>query len=926
MLIAGLLVSVSLLFGHRVSAAPTSDSRSSPRIVVVGGDHDNPPYEFLKNGVPTGFNVELIQAVAEVMNFKAVVRLGPWSEVRKSLEAGELDALAGMYYTAERAKGVDFSVAHTLVTPSVFVRDDSPIQSFEDARGREVIVQQSDVIFDLLRGQRFSSQIFPKTNPSEVMAFLAAGEHDCAVVPSKLQGYYFIEQHHLEHLRAIRADIPALQYCFAVKKGDVELLAKLNEGLNVLKRTGKYRELYGKWFGVYEVRYTHWLRVVGILAGVAGFLLLLSVAWSWSLRHQVQARTSELRESELKVRAIFDQTSELIGLLTLDGTLVEVNRTALQFVGIEREDALGLPFWETAWWKYSPELQQKIRAAIVEVGQGRAVAFGVQHLAVDGRVHHFDFSLKPQLDATGKIAFMIAEGHDITEREVARAALLRSEVRYRSVVESVNELIATIDQDGRVLYINGPGARQFGSEPARYVGAPLSELFSEGAADQQLKHVRDVLSRHEPVVVDAFTSLNGSHRWLHLTFVPAAELDQPAVHLIAVDLTDLKQAEEARVRLEEQLRQVQKMEAVGRVAGGVAHDFNNLLTPVLGYAELLLMDESVKRVAGTELEVIRVAAQRAVGLTKQLLAFCRRQVLRMQELDLVAVVSDFSQLLRRIIGEHIEIVIVADESTATIRADLSQIHQVLMNLAVNSRDAMPTGGRLVIEISSHAAPSWDSDAIAELGTGWYVVLTVSDTGDGMPPEVLEHLFEPFFTTKGPGKGTGLGLSTVYGIVKQHGGQIEVESERGKGSVFRVYFPRVAIPAGFAAVTEPDVIAPNGGGTVLIVEDDTLVRDMVNGMLKGNGYTTLCAKDGQEALELAADVSLELDVLLTDMVMPGKSGRVVYQELQRTRPKLGAVFMSGYAQDPTVLEEGAIFLRKPFSLGALLSSVASAMRK
>ncbi|MGC4064974.1 MAG: PAS domain S-box protein [Polyangiaceae bacterium] len=299
---------------------------------------------------------------------------------------------------------------------------------------------------------------------------------------------------------------------------------------------------------------------------------------------------------------------------------------------------------------------------------------------------------------------MIAEGHDITERELARAALLRSETRYRSVVESVNEIIATIDEDGRVLYINGPGARQLGGTPERYVGSPLSELFSDGAAEQQLKNVRDVLSRYEPVVTDTFTNLNGNKRWLHLTFVPAAELEERAVHLIAVDLTELKQAEDDRVRLEEQLRQVQKMEAVGRVAGGVAHDFNNLLTPVLGYAELLLMDGSVKRIAGTELEVIREAAQRAVGLTKQLLAFCRRQVLRMQVLDLTAVVSEFSQLLRRIIGEQIEIVIDAEEGSAYIRADLSQLHQVLMNLAVNARDAMPTGGRLSIGISQlHSA-------------------------------------------------------------------------------------------------------------------------------------------------------------------------------------------------------------------------------
>ncbi|HEX5782771.1 MAG TPA: ATP-binding protein, partial [Solirubrobacteraceae bacterium] len=365
-----------------------------------------------------------------------------------------------------------------------------------------------------------------------------------------------------------------------------------------------------------------------------------------------------------------------------------------------------------------------------------------------------------------------------------------------------------------------------------------------------------------------------------------------------------------RLRLEERLGQAEKMEAIGRLAGGVAHDFNNLLTVISGYAEILLARSDLP--GREQLAEISHAAEQAAGLTRQLLAFSRRQVLHPRVLDLNDIVAGMEPMVRRIIGDDVSVGVRLTPSLAAVEADQAQIERVILNLAANARDAMPNGGRLTIETAN---VELDDDYVTSRGEGTpgtNVLLAVSDTGVGMSEEVQRHLFEPFFTTKGPGAGTGLGLSTVFGVVKQSGGSIYVYSEEGRGTTFKIYLPAAAADH-IDAVAPTDAAAERGSETIMVVEDDESVRDLVRLMLESKGYNVLAAAGAEEAERICTDA---VDLLLTDVVMPEVNGRVLAERLAMTSPSMRILFMSGYS-DEAVYRHGEIspdasFIEKPFT--------------
>jgi len=382
------------------------------------------------------------------------------------------------------------------------------------------------------------------------------------------------------------------------------------------------------------------------------------------------------------------------------------------------------------------------------------------------------------------------------------------------------------------------------------------------------------------------------------------------------DITDRKNSEKALRRSEEHLRQAQKMEAIGRLAGGVAHDFNNLLTGILGYTELLLDGDQQRE----ELQEIKKAADRAAALTRQLLAFSRRQILQPKVLTLNSIVADLERMLRRLIGEQIELSIASDEPLGPVRADPGQISQVVMNLTLNARDAMLGGGMLTIE-TRNADLDEISAAQQDLKPGRYVTLAVSDTGFGLDDQARAHLFEPFFTTKGKALGTGLGLATVYGIVEQSGAKIHVSSELGRGTSFRIFFPRVEAPAerpgrptaGLATV-------PRGSEVVLLVEDEDTVRRLIRTFLEDRGYIVLEARHGGEGLALCRNHQGSIHLLLTDVLMPEMGGRELADQAMPMHPEMKVLFMSGYIDDALIGEgikaQGPPLLQKPFTLQEL----------
>jgi two-component system cell cycle sensor histidine kinase/response regulator CckA len=485
-------------------------------------------------------------------------------------------------------------------------------------------------------------------------------------------------------------------------------------------------------------------------------------------------------------------------------------------------------------------------------------------------------------------------------------ALRESEQRYRTLFESNPFPMLVYDpQTLAILGANGAAVERYEYTRQEFLGMTLRDL----------RVPADLQALHEQVEKLRSTGESELHTSRHRTkdgAILEVEVTSRAVEFAGrrVRLATMHDVTERKL-LEEQFRQAQKMDAVGRLAGGVAHDFNNVLNVILGYAELTMrtMDESDRR--RRNLTEIRKAGDHAASLTRQLLAFARGQVLQPRVLDLNAVVGEMERMVRRMIGEDLDLVTSLGADLGRVKADPSQIGQVILNLAVNARDAMPSGGKLTIET---ADAELDGRAQPGLPPGRYVMLAVTDTGCGMPKSVQDHIFEPFFTTKEKDKGTGLGLATVYGIVKQSGGSIAVHSEVGRGSTFKIYLPRVEAPAEVVASNPMVAEAPRGSETVLLVEDDPAVRGLTSAVLSDSGYHVLEAPGGHEAIALVEGYPSHIHLLLTDVVMPGMNGRELARRLQEMRPGLPTLYMSGYAPGAIVhqgvLDPGLAFIAKP----------------
>jgi two-component system, cell cycle sensor histidine kinase and response regulator CckA len=512
--------------------------------------------------------------------------------------------------------------------------------------------------------------------------------------------------------------------------------------------------------------------------------------------------------------------------------------------------------------------------------------------------------------------------HELSERrarEEAERALRESEGRYRRIVETATEGISFLDAELRVTFANGAFARMLGYTPEEMIGTPVEQYTFPEEFDESRKHMdarrRGVVEQYERHL----RRKNGTGCWCLNSGRPILDSDGRFAGSFGM-FTDITE----RRQLEEQLRQSQKMEAIGQLAGGVAHDFNNLLTVISGNSELLLLGMAPENPLRTHVADIRHAGERAAGLTRQLLAFSRKQLLEPRVLDLNEVVSGIEKMLRRLIGEDIVLTSILSPDLRPVKIDPGQVEQVILNIAVNARDAMPQGGRLTIETRNLQDGNTPLSDVPSRKTASSVLLSISDTGCGMTPEVKAHVFEPFFTTKGPGKGTGLGLATVYGIVEQSGGGIAVRSEPDAGTTFEILLPAVAEAPAAARSGANHKAVPHGHETVLIVEDEEAVRRIVKLVLDSSGYTVLEAKDGQQALEIAKEHRGHFHLLVTDVVMPGMSGRQLVELLRADIPALRVLFISGYTDD-TVMRHGIVdgresFLQKPFSPLALARKV------
>ncbi len=542
--------------------------------------------------------------------------------------------------------------------------------------------------------------------------------------------------------------------------------------------------------------------------------------------------------------------------------------------------------------------------------------FAFDHRIVwsDGSQHWLHGRGDVLVDGSGNVVRMIGTSQNITARKQAE-----SELRKQAhIVDTISDAVIVTNVDGDVIDWNPAAERIFGYTKAEIIGRPLQLLSAAEDVPELARQLSEAYKQHGRWAGELpYLRKDGSYGVADVIVAVQRDANGRASSIISVsrDVTERK-------RLEAQLQQAQKMEAVGRLAGGIAHDFNNMLTAVKAYSEFLLEDLDHADARRTDVQEIAKAADRAASLTRQLLAFSRKQVLQPRPLDLNEVVEGMEKMLSRLIGEDLHIVTRLDPDLKLVEADPSQIEQVIMNLAVNARDAMPDGGVLTIEtrnvLLDHVDPAWGIEP------GAHATLAITDTGVGMDAQIRAQIFEPFFTTKPVGKGTGLGLSTVYGIIKQSGGHVSVYSEPGQGSTFKVYLPHVETSAAGPVLGPAMSRLPRGSETIVLVDDDEGVRAVARRILQRAGYTVLSAPDGVEALRLIGDSSAAVHLLVTDVVMPGLGGRDLVARVRDTHPDLRVLFVSGYTEEGVrrhgVLDTESAFLEKPFTAERLSQKV------
>ncbi|MGB3224563.1 MAG: transporter substrate-binding domain-containing protein [Desulforhopalus sp.] len=908
-------------------------------IVHVRGDLNYPPYEYINNqGQADGFNVDIIRAVAKAMGFNIKLDLGPWDEVISQLEEKKIDALIGMFRTTERNKKFDFSIPHFIGSYAIFVRDDSPIQSINDVKDKKILVQSSDLGHDYIKENNLTQHILEKENWSEVLRSLARGEGDCAIV-LRLQGTRLIENLSITNVKAVGPPIIQSKYCLAVTKGNSMLLAKLNEGLSIIKDTGEYDEIYTKWFGVYEeksvslagvIKHFLWIILPLLTLAIIGFL------WLWMLKRQVHLRTITLNNELFERKRAEDalrSTNELLSLFIKHSPIYafikEVTPSESRFLNASDNylDMVGISGSEMAG-KTTREIFPAEFAAKTTNYDWLVVSSG-KIIRYDEYFNGRNYTLIKFPIFLGDKKLLAGYAIDITERMRIEEELRRRENQMQKIFEILPIGLWFADKKGQLLRGNPMGMKIWGMEsniptsnynifkawrlpsrePVKTDDWALARTIREGITivDELLEietfdGKRKIILNYSTPVVDE----NG-------------ELDGAIV--INLDISDRK-------NLEDKLLQAQKMDSIGRLAGGVAHDFNNMLGVILGYSEMALEQLGEDQLISSALQEIRRAAQRSADLTRQLLAFARKQTVTPRVLDLNKTVENMLNMLQRLIGEDIDLAWIPGNDVGFIKIDPSQIDQIMANLCVNAKDAIASKGKITIETSLVAIGKTYFAENEEIVPGDYVLLAVSDNGCGMDQNSLSHLFEPFFTTKETGNGTGLGLATTYGIIKQNNGFINVYSEPEAGTTFKIYLPCCKAHEDKTPDISSSKSTISGNETILLVEDEPMILELAAKMLNSLGYEVLIANSPGEAIRQARNHNGEIDLLMTDVVMPEMNGRDLASNLLIAHPNLKHLFMSGYTANVIahhgVLDEGVNFIQKPFTLKDLSTKVRTVL--
>ncbi len=907
MLVVGLVAMASR------AAQPPAKGYSGGSSVRAGYLADWPPdYQQRADGGPGGLAVEVLDALGERLGIRIDYRPYPdYPAAVAALGRGEIDVLPSLGLAAGRQDRFLFTSSYETQPVSLFVRNSTTgVQNLADLQGARVGVIRSNVGVELASGQQ---GIVP-------VVFAQTGQALLALLAADIDGLIYPQDTLLELARRagveskIRIAGPPLlevRRCMAVRRDAPALAERLDHALSAYVLTPEFRSSYRRWHPSPAPYWT--TRRVLLVAGLVFALSVLAMAlWRMTSMQRLNRR---LAQQERRSRVLLDHLAEGVVFLDRARQVDYANESFARLVGQPVEELVGTPLVRFAADVASSCTLDQL---LSESGEGPSRRQEARLSRRGGGVTVVEAQAATIVGDTKPEVGTLVSFTDVGERKLAEQRL-RFEA---SLLETVGEAVIASDVEGRVTAWNRFAERLYGWSESEALGREIADLTPSDASRHEVEAIVTRVRAGETWRGEVeLRRRDGSTFIGQVTETPIFDAHGEVVGAVSVS-SDLTQER----RIQDALRQAQKLEAVGRLAGGVAHDFNNLLTVILGEVELLLDEPFGGEAAHEALRSVRDQAERAANLTRQLLAIGRRQVLAAREIDAAEILRTVERLLRRALGENVRLEIDIADDRCPVVVDPAQFEQVLLNLAVNARDAMPSGGTLTITLDRvhlEAAAAME----LHLEPGDFARIEVRDNGAGIPPEHLGKIFEPFFTTKGPEKGTGLGLAMVYGVVSQSGGWVSVESQPDRGTTFRILLPGAGGTSapGLDESREP-AGSPSGNETLLLVEDEEAVRSLLRRSLESHGYRVLAADDGPNALTLFTERGNEISALLTDVVMPEMSGIELARRLRAIRPDLPILMLSGHAQEMIDSQgspvEGSRFLTKPVALGKLAYAVRS----
>jgi len=930
---AALLVAVLLLTQSlsaavpdrlRLSPAEQSWLKANSASLVVYYDSKLPPLEFRSAaGQYAGMSADLIKRLEAMLGVSFIKRpIDDWNQVMPALQSGECALIPTIIRTTGREEHVFFTNPYFSCPMVIIVRkSDRSRLSLAELSGKKVGAVSGYITERYLEDQALISdfKVVPVSDINDGLRKLTTGQID-AFIESLAAASYFMQHAEASKLKVAGRTAFIFDVTIGVSRQYPLLYSSIQKALDAIPESD-LATMRKKWIplslDIGLSRETILLIKLAIIFAALLFVCLSAI--SFVLKRQLNLRVADLKQSEKKYRRLTENSPAVVFQfrMTSEGSysFPYVSQTLRSVLGIDPAQAIKDA--STLIERIHPDDRAGAREGLVnqpERPQPYHASFRLFKL--DEQPLWVEAWATPERQPDGSLlwdGFFV----DISERRLAEEALGRSEAKLRAFFDAMQDVIMVIDTAGRFIEV-APTATTLLYRPAeQFLGKLMAEVFPAELAESSLSCIRRALAEGTRLTFDYELNIAGRSTWFTASISP---FTPASVLWVARDMTE-------REQLRAQLNQAQKLESIGRLAGGVAHDFNNMLSVIIGHSELIIEQLKPGDPLRAELDEIRKAAQRSTDLTRQLLTFARKQNVSPRLLDLNATVAGMLKMLRRLIGENIELNWQPSSNLAPVWMDPSQIDQILANLCVNARDAIGTKGAITI---ATAAASFDEASCAThsgSSPGAYVLLSVNDTGCGMDSQVLTSIFEPFFTTKEAGKGTGLGLATVYGIVKQNQGFIGVESAPGRGTTFTIYLPQAAAAPATSPAPESPEKAVRGSETILLVEDEIAILNMTKTMLTKLGYTVLAASSPNEALVLAEEAD-RIDLLVSDVIMPGINGRELLAKLLERRPGLKHLFMSGYTASVIdqhgVLAENEHFIQKPFSLKDLAVQVRTAL--